>query len=157
MLRLKLNHVSKGGYWCTRKTYAMMIRSKTWHALHCKYMRSTSDDTKSSRDNHFNMMTSPNGNIFRVTGPLCWNSPLTGAPVTGEMPSQRPVRRSFDVFFDLCLNKQVSEQSRRWWFETPSRPLWSHCNEMISMVYKSICKYIWTSRGRTSHALEWLK
>ena len=27
------------------------------------------------------------------------------SPVPGEFPSQRPVTRSFDVFFDLCLNK----------------------------------------------------
>ena len=26
------------------------------------------------------------------------------SPVSGEFPSQRPVTRSFDVFFDLCLN-----------------------------------------------------
>ena len=31
--------------------------------------------------------------------------------VTSEFPSQRPVTRSFDVFFDLRLNKQLSEQS----------------------------------------------
>ena len=49
------------------------------------------------------MMTSSNGNIFRVTGPLCGNS-----PVSGEFPSQRPVTRSFDVFFDL--NEQLSKQ-----------------------------------------------
>ena len=41
---------------------------------------------------------------------------------------QKPVTRSFDVFFDLCLNKRLSKQSRGWWFETPSRPLWRHCN-----------------------------
>ena len=51
------------------------------------------------------------------------------SPVTGEFPSQRPVTRSFDVFFDLHLNKRSSEQSRRRWFETPSCPLWRHCNE----------------------------
>ena len=44
----------------------------------------------------FLMMTSSNGNIFRATGPLCWNSPLTG-----EFPSQRPVTRSFD-FSLIC-------------------------------------------------------
>ena len=27
-------------------------------------------------------------------------------PVTGELPAQRPVTRSFDVFFDLRLNKR---------------------------------------------------
>ena len=47
-----------------------------------------------------NTMTSSNGNIFRVTGPLCGE--FTGP---GEFPTQRPVTRSFDVFFDLRLNK----------------------------------------------------
>ena len=36
------------------------------------------------------------------------------SPVTSEFPSQRPVTRSFDVFFDLGLNKRLSKQSRRW-------------------------------------------
>ena len=48
------------------------------------------------------------------------------SPVTGEFPSQRPVTRSFDVFFDLRLNKRLSKQSRRWWFETQSYSLWRH-------------------------------
>ena len=50
------------------------------------------------------------------------------SPVTGEFPSQRPVTRSFDVFFDLCLNKQLSKQSWGWWFDTPSRSLWRQRN-----------------------------
>ena len=50
------------------------------------------------------------------------------SPVPGEFPLQRPVTRSFDVFFDLRLSKPLSKQSRGWWFETPSRPLWRHCN-----------------------------
>ena len=41
------------------------------------------------------------------------------SPVTGELPSQKPVTRIFDVFFDLRLNKRLSKQSRRRWFETP--------------------------------------
>ena len=35
------------------------------------------------------------------------------SPVAGEFPSQRPVTRSFGVFFDLRLNKRLSKQSRR--------------------------------------------
>ena len=50
------------------------------------------------------------------------------SPVTGEFPAQRPVTRSFDVFFDLRLNKRLSKQSRGWWLDTPSRPLWRHSN-----------------------------
>ena len=42
------------------------------------------------------------------------------SPVTGEFPAQRPVTRSFDVFFDLRWNKRLSKQSWGWWFETPS-------------------------------------
>ena len=71
------------------------------------------------------MMTSPNGNIFCVTGPLC-----------GESPTQRPVTRSFDVFFDLRVNKRLIKQSWGWWFETPSRPLWCHCNDPLLYVLR---------------------
>ena len=50
------------------------------------------------------------------------------SPITGEFPAQRPVTRSFDVFFDLRLNERLSKQSWGWWFETASRPLWRHSN-----------------------------
>ena len=70
------------------------------------------------------MMTSSNGNIFRVTGPLCGE--LTGP---GEFPAQRPVTRSFDVFFDLRLNKRLGKQPWSWWFETPPWSLWRQCND----------------------------
>ena len=53
---------------------------------------------------------------------------VENSPVTGEFPSQRPVTWSFDVFFDLHLNKQSSKQWLGWWFETPSCPLWRNCN-----------------------------
>ena len=69
------------------------------------------------------IMMSSNGYKFRVTGHLCGE--FTGR---GEVPAQRPVTRSFDVFFDLCMNKRLIKQSRGWWFEMPSRSLWRHCN-----------------------------
>ena len=53
------------------------------------------------------------------------------SPVTGEFPAHRPVTRSFDVFFDLRLNKPLSKESWGWWFETPSRSLWHHCNVLV--------------------------
>ena len=65
------------------------------------------------------MMTSSNGNIFRVTGHLC-----------GEFTGDRPVTRSFDVFFDLRPNKQLSKQWWGWWFEMPSWSAWRHCNAL---------------------------
>ena len=70
------------------------------------------------------MMTSSNGNIFRVTGPLCGE--FTGP---GEFPTQRPVTRSFDVFFDLRLNKRLNKHSWGWWFEALSWSLWRHYND----------------------------
>ena len=76
------------------------------------------------------MMTSSSGNMFRVTGFCVGNSLVTvgNSPVIGEFPSHRPVMRSFVAFFDLRLNKRLSKQSRRRWFETPSHSLWRHCN-----------------------------
>ena len=51
------------------------------------------------------------------------------SPVPGEFSAQRPVTRSFDVLFDLCLSKRMSKQSWGWWFETLPRPLWRQCND----------------------------
>ena len=34
------------------------------------------------------------------------------------------------IFFDLRLNKRLSKQSRRRWFETPPRSIWRHFNEL---------------------------
>ena len=66
--------------------------------------------------------------MFSALLALCvWNS-----PVTGEFPSQIPVTRSFNVFFDLRLNEWLSKQSRDWWSETPSYPLWRHSNVIAS-------------------------
>ena len=63
------------------------------------------------------------------------------SPVTGEFPAQRPVTRRFDVFFDLCPNKRLSKQPWGWWFETPSRPLGRHCNDIANFC--SVCRYFW--------------
>ena len=52
-------------------------------------------------------------------------------PVTDELPSKRLVTRIFDVLFDLHLNKRLSKQWKRWWFETPSLPLLCYCNVLI--------------------------
>ena len=54
------------------------------------------------------------------------------SPVPGEFPTQKPVTRSFDVYFDVRPNKRLSKQSWGWWFEAQSRPLWRHRNEYIS-------------------------
>ena len=54
--------------------------------------------------------------------------------VIGEFPSQRPATRSFGVSFDLRLNKWLSRQSKRRWFETPRRSLWRHCNDIVTNV-----------------------
>ena len=60
------------------------------------------------------------------------------SPVPGEFPAQRPVTRSFDVCFDLRLNKRLSKQSWGWWFETQSRPLWRHSNGVHKSHSKSV-------------------
>ena len=51
-------------------------------------------------DKSYYMMTSSNGTFSALLAINAGNS-----PVTGEFPSQRPVTQSFDVFFQLCLNK----------------------------------------------------
>ena len=65
-------------------------------------------------------------------------------PMAGGFPrAQRPVTRSFDVFFDLRLNRRLSKQWRRRRFETPLRSLWRHCNVVITFVGISWTTTIW--------------
>ena len=76
---------------------------------------------------------------------LCEGNP----PVASGFPSQRPVTRSFDVFFDLYLNKRLGEQSRRWWFDAhydATVILWQdamvkryHPIEMPQFIARGVC------------------
>ena len=70
------------------------------------------------------MMMSSNGNIFRFTGPL-W----------GESTVHQWIMWSFDVFFDLHLNKWLSKQSGCWWFEMPWHSLGRHWNVVGTILY----------------------
>ena len=99
-----------------------------------------SEHNKKSQHNSHNITkshnTTKNYNTITRIGVSAGNS-----PVSGEFPSQRAVTRSFDGFFDLYLNKRLSKQSRPWWFETPPRSLWRHCNEnrTVCMFYGMLC------------------
>ena len=83
---------------------------------------------------HLSMMTSSNGNIFRVTGPLWGES-------TGHrwIPPQSPVAHTFDPFFDVRLNKRLSKHSRRQRFETAWRSLWRHSNDLLRPCQAMTC------------------
>ena len=62
---------------------------------------------------------------FPVLLALC----VGNSPVTGEFPSQMPVTQSFDVFFDLHLNKRLSKQSRRGQLES------HHSHNDVTVMY----------------------
>ena len=90
----------------------------------------------------FFMMTSSNGNIFRVTGHLC-----------GEFTGHRwiPHTKASDAelwcFFDLSVNKRLSKQSWGWWVETP----WHSChvlNQTSIFVDAPFVKIIYIYRIR---------
>ena len=72
-------------------------------------------------------MTSSNGNIFRVIGHFCKEFTGHRSPVNSPHKGQW---RGALMFFYLRLKKRLSKQSWGWWFETPSRPLWRHCNDL---------------------------
>ena len=79
------------------------------------------------------------------------------SPVSGEFSAQRSVTRSFDVFFDLRLNKRLSNQSWGWWFEMLSRPLWRHRNVkswVISDVWVA-AQSMWLMGCRPVNTLWW--
>ena len=77
------------------------------------------------------------------------------SPVTVEIPSQRPVTRSFEVFFDLRLNKLLSQQSWGWCLETPSCWLWRHCNVFVTCNVSFEGRIDWNALYINSMVLYW--
>ena len=96
--------------------FNVSLREQMWHGIENKLLRLLNPVTETIFA--LVMMTSSNGNIFRVTGPLC-----------GESTGHRwiPLTKASDAellcFFYLRLIKQLSKQSRHRWFETPSLSL----------------------------------
>ena len=123
-MRFSCYRVWPAGYWGEIRR-DRLIRHTTLKSIE----KHLDVDNKSSHSNslEYLMMTSSNGNIFRVTGPLCGE--FTGP---GEFPAQKPVTRSFDVFFDLRPNKRLSKLPWGWWFETLSWSLWRHRNVLLT-------------------------
>ena len=71
------------------------------------------------------MMTSSNGNILRVTGPLCGK--FTGH----KFPAQRPGDAELWCFLwsTPWINGWVNNRAWGWCFGTPSRSLLRHCDD----------------------------
>ena len=72
------------------------------------------------------MMTSSNGNIFRVTGHLCGE--FTGLR---WIPRTKASDAELWCFLWSVPDKRLSKQSWGWWLETQSGSLWRHSNEPI--------------------------
>ena len=81
------------------------------------------------------MMTSSNGNIFRVTGHLC-------GKFTGPRWISRTKASDAELWcsFDMRPNIRLSKQSRGWWFETPPQSLWRHRDAYADLLVNWIHK-----------------
>ena len=79
------------------------------------------------------MMTSSNENSTRITGPLsCVCGEFTDLvrqwiPLTNWWSANSPHKHAKGPVM-RPVNKRLSKQSWGWIFETPSHPLWRHCN-----------------------------
>ena len=126
------------------KVYVLILRYKFQQDSCCAIVRNPA--SKAIDPN--SVITTSNSNRPFVQGIHCTkvNSPHKGT-------------RSFDVFFDLRLNIRWSKHSRFWWFETPWRSLWRHCNitcichcDHSSSIWFSCSDYI---TGHDIASLSW--
>ena len=60
--------------------------------------------------------------------PRCWPFCAGNLSVTGKFPVRDQWRGAMMFSLICAWKKQLSTQSSGWWFETPSHPLWRHCN-----------------------------
>ena len=72
------------------------------------------------------------------------------SPITGEFPTQRPVTRSFDVFFDLRLwvnNREAGDLGRHR----------SHYNVIVITGFEMYDDYILLCYGQNGHMINSLR
>ena len=123
-------HVKK---FCWKGVKEALIQSCFWSAPQGTWSIAMMDATGKHRTGYPKTWWRHQMETFSALLAICTGN----SPVNGEFPAQRPVTRSFDVFFDL--NKRLGKQSWGWWFETPSRPLWRSCLVVfcctVEMVY----------------------
>ena len=87
-------------------------------------------------------------NIFRFTGHLC-----------GEFTGHRWIPHTKASYAELwCflrLKKLLSKPWWGWWFETPSRPLWRHCDDVFIFPFQRVTSRTScvTCRSRSSRTL----
>ena len=86
------------------------------------------------------VMTLSNGNICRVTGPL-WGEP------TGVFPSQRPVTRSFNIFFICALTSDWANSRDVAGF----RPHRAHRD--VTLMISEINMSVWFKRNALAKAV----
>ena len=77
------------------------------------------------------------------------------SPVSGEFPAQRPVTRSFDIFFDLRMDGRLSKHSWCWWLETLACPLWRQSNGCSPRQHAPFGHPEYSSRTKSVKHLEY--
>ena len=70
------------------------------------------------------------------------------SPVIGEFAAQRPVTRSFAVFFDLRLNKPLSEKKRE---AGDLRRHRAHCGVIVMCLMLFNADFQYTNTQKTHH------
>ena len=131
---------------------SILLQIKNWLAFvvdscHTKFLRLHAIDTKCIINPLKRSWWRHQMETFSALLAICAGN----SPVPCEFSTQRPVTRSFDVYFDLRPNKRLSKQSWGWWFETLSCSLWRHRNDMandgnirhLSNVSRKIDKSYW--------------
>ena len=133
----------------------MRIHKRYWHksyilVFNCTFARISMNSNEVNRLSNYDAapricyVSDLSSKLVLVADYAWWRHQMeTFSPVPGEFPAQRPVTRSFDVLFDLPLNKRLSKQPWGWWFETPAWSLWRHRNGAHNVTLSSECGIVW--------------
>ena len=131
--------------------YLMLRKCENSSSKNCQCMWTRFSDSSQSKTKCPNTWWRHQMETFSALLAIC----AENSPVPGEFSTQRPVTRSFDVYFDLQPNKGLSKQLWGWWFETQACPLWRHRNDiLINRIRSSNVSLNLTCRH---HLMNWVK
>ena len=69
------------------------------------------------------------------------------SPVTGEFPHKGQWRGAL-MFSLICTYTEGEQTMETWWFETPSRSLWRHVNDLWNLSTSSVISFSVTSSAQ---------
>ena len=124
------------------KTFSICWENTFLFCSHPNWWRRSKQLVNANPESTADLLIPPTVRLFDWRNPFCQAPYMMTSSNENIFPRYWPFVRGIhrwrgDLIFSLICtwtNKRLSKQSRRRWLETPSLPLWRHCNDKLQTI-----------------------